>query len=232
MIKSGGTLVYDIDVVIATKNSEKYLDRCIRSVYDQTSKPSRVIVVDQASSDTTRDIAKGFAGLELLEQRGIGLPNAWNQGIESGDSEFVALIDSDDYWSPNFLTKSMDALRMNRQAEYAVAKVKFTIEGGQLPPGFRPELVNAERIGWMPGTTVFRRKVFTKVGLFPEDFTIASDIEFFARLRQSKVQMQEVPMVGLFKLMHGSNFSLNKEFSETYRKEILRVAKNSIKHAD
>jgi len=81
-MKSGGTLVYDIDVVIATKNSEKYLDRCIRSVYDQTSEPSRVIVVDQASSDATRDIARGFAGLELLEQRGIGVPNAWNQGVD------------------------------------------------------------------------------------------------------------------------------------------------------
>lgn len=221
--------VADIDVIIATKNSEKYLEQCVRSVVHQELSPSRVVVIDQSSSDSTLEIISQFDSVEIQQQVGRGIPNAWNQGITSGASEFVALIDSDDYWTPSFLQDCFTALLENPTAQYAVAHAKFILDQDRLPRGFRPELVNAEKIGWMPGTTLFRRSLFSDVGLFPEDFVIASDIEWYARLRNLSVPMIEVPRIGLYKRMHGDNSSLDSEIAQVYRKEILRVARNSVK---
>lgn len=218
-----------VHVLIATKNSDLFLEQCLRSVMEQTYLPDRVTVIDQASTDRTREIISRYAAVELREQEGIGIPGAWNQGLRMGDSEYVAFIDSDDFWVPGFLADCIDALSADRHAKYAVAQAKFILAGEKLPSGFRPELVNAERIGWMPGTTVFRRSVFTEVGLFPEDFRIASDIEWYARLRNANIPMVQIPKVGLYKRMHGGNASLDSDIAEIYRQEILRVARNSIR---
>lgn len=218
-----------IHVLIATKNSERFLEQCLHSVMDQKRLPDRVTVIDHGSSDRTWEIIHNFPFIDLQLQEGVGIPNAWNQGIRSGSSEFVAFIDSDDYWVPDFLGDCLEALRNDPTAQYAVAQAKFILSGNYLPHGFRPELVNAERIGWMPGTTVFRRIVFAEVGLFPEDFRIASDIEWYARLRNVNVPMVRIPKVGLFKRMHGDNASLDSEIAQVYRQEILRVARNNIK---
>ena len=219
----------DIHVIIATKNSEKFLEQCVRSVVNQTLLPSRIVVIDQASTDNTMEIISQFDSVEIQQQVGRGIPNAWNQGITSGVSRFVALIDSDDYWTPTFLNDCFNALLHDSTAQYAVAHAKFILDQDRLPRGFRPELVNAEKIGWMPGTTLFRRTLFSEVGLFPEDFVIASDIEWYARLRNLSVPMIEVPKIGLYKRMHDDNSSLDSDIAQVYRQEILRVARNSVK---
>jgi len=218
-----------IQVVIATRNSDLYLDQCLRSVLEQDFPPVLVTVVDQMSQDRTREIVSSFEMVGLQDQTGTGIPQAWNQGIKSANTEFVAMIDSDDYWVPTFLSDSMAALSSNPATQYAVARAKFFIVSEEAPSGFRPELVDAERVGCMPGTTLFRRSIFSEVGLFPEDFRIASDIEWFARLRSANVPFVKVDCLGLHKRMHGENFSLSANFAHTYREEILRVARNRIK---
>lgn len=218
-----------IQVVIATKNSDRFLNQCLASVVEQTFPPSRITVVDQASADKTREIVAGFSRIELQDQLGSGIPQAWNQGIQSAHTEFVAMIDSDDYWVPTFLSDAIAVLQENPSAEYVVARAKYVVNSERVPPGFRPELIDQERIGWMPGTTLFRRTIFSRVGYFPEDFQIASDIEWYARLRSDSISFAEMEKLALYKRMHGENFSLSKDFAQTYRKEILRVARNRIK---
>lgn len=218
-----------VHVLIATKNSDQYFEQCLMSVVEQEYLPDRVTVIDQSSTDYTREIVKSFKNVELCDQIGTGIPGAWNQGLRLGNSEFVAFLDSDDYWVPGFLAECINALRTNPDAQYALAQAKFILDGDKLPSGFRPDLVNAERIGWMPGTTVFRRGVFAQVGFFPEDFRIASDIEWYSRLRNAQVPMIQIPQIGLYKRMHGGNASLDGDIAEVYRQEILRVARNNIR---
>lgn len=219
----------EIQVVIATKNSERYLSECLESVVQQDLPPVKVTVVDQASGDSTRNIASLFNLVEVQDQLGTGIPQAWNQGIQSANTEFVAMIDSDDYWAPTFLSDTFTALTSHPTAMYAVARAKFLVPATHIPRGFRAELVNAEKFGWMPGTTLVRRAVFGEIGGFPEDFRIASDIEWFGRLRTSKIPYVTSEGVGLYKRMHGDNFSLSTEFADIYRTEILRIARGRIR---
>lgn len=219
----------DLTVVIATKNSEQYFDQCLESVTSQTVQPREIIVIDAHSTDRTEEIARSHSNVRFQKQSGQGLANAWNQGLQLVSSEFTAMIDSDDFWDKGFLGNCVQALAENPEALLAVSYSKFLIEAGHLPRGFRPELIGVEDIGWMPGSTVFRTQIFDVVGYFPEDLVIATDIEWFSRIRQLDVPHVKVPKPGLYKRMHGENFSLDPEYSDQYRSEILKVARNNIK---
>lgn len=216
---------FDIDVVIATSNSERYLEECLLSVVKQFPPVRAIHIVDNASTDSTREIAARFESIHWHTQSGHGLAQAWNQGIRATTAEVIAMIDSDDYWAPNFLSVASQALHIHPSALCAVAMTNFFVDLAEVPAGFREELEGAARVGWMPGVTLFRREVFERVGMFPEDLLITSDIDWFARFREMRLPHVEVPIVGLNKRIHGMNLSLNANEAATYRREILRIAR-------
>lgn len=215
-----------IDVVLATRQSALFLADCLESIRAQGIAGTKVTIIDAHSTDGTREIASQAANVVVIEQSGSGLAQAWNQGIRAGSHDFVAIIDSDDYWSPDFLRSCLSEFKTSPWAQCVITKVKFVLASHHIPIGFRPELVDAERIGWMPGATLFRRSVFEHVGLFPEDMMIASDIEWFARLRENGVPIVLLETVGLYKRIHESNLSLSGAAPEVYRREVLRVARS------
>lgn len=214
-----------IDVVMATRNSERYLEQCLDSIVAQAIPDLRLTIVDASSTDSTRVIASRMASAVTIDQTGQGLAQAWNQGIRAGTRHVIAMIDSDDYWAPGYLKAAWTALLASPDAECVTAKAKFVVDSDHLPPGFRRDLVDAERIGWMPGTTVFRRSILERVGYFPEDHEIASDIEWFARVREHSSTIVQLPMVGLYKRIHGDNLSLGGSDPSVYHRELLRVAR-------
>lgn len=218
-----------IDVVVATRNSERFLEQCLGSIVAQGIPDVRITIVDASSTDGTRAIASQVAEAVVIDQTGQGLAQAWNQGIRAGTRDVIAMIDSDDYWSPDFLWASWSALQASPAAECVTAKAKFVLDAEHLPPGFRRDLVDAERIGWMPGTTVFRRSLLERVGYFPEDHQIASDIEWFARVREQSSTIVQLPMVGLYKRIHGENLSLGGTDLSVYHQELLRVARARVR---
>jgi glycosyltransferase involved in cell wall biosynthesis len=218
----------NVSVVIATKNSGDFLRECLESIDSQSLVPSEVFVIDAGSTDATRQIASDFTWAQVQQQVGKGLPNAWNQGLKIVAGEFIAMIDSDDYWVPEFLDRCVGSLTEQPAASLALAKVKFFTPQGSSTENLRPELNGLETIGNMPGATVFRRSLLDQIGFFPEEFIIASDIEWFARIRESNIVSVELPFLGLHKRMHDKNFSLDPTFKDIYQKEILQIARRRI----
>ncbi len=218
-----------VDVVMATRNSERFLEQCLISIESQGVPDIRITIIDAGSTDQTRAIAARFGAAVVIPQTGSGLAQAWNQGIQAGNRDIVAMIDSDDTWTPQFLHSALTALVDAPHAQCAMAQAKFVLDSPTPPLGFRPDLVNAERIGWMPGTTVFRRTIFQRLGYFPEDMQIASDIEWFARLREQGLPIVQLPLVGLYKRIHEGNLSLSGSDPSVYRKELLQIARARLK---
>ncbi len=218
-----------VDIVVATRNSERFLQQCLESIIAQGIPEIQITIVDQQSTDRTRSIAAQVESAVVVDQSGQGLAQAWNQGLRAGSRPVVAMIDSDDYWAPGYLSAAVRALQERPDAQCAMAQARFELASPDVPPGFRANLVDSEQIGWMPGTTVFRRTIFDHLGYFPEELQIASDIEWFARLRQTGLPIVQLPMVGLHKRIHGGNLSLNGFAPSTYHSEILQVARRRLK---
>ena len=103
-----------VTVVIPTFNSARTIKRALDSVSAQTVLPSHVIVVDNASTDSTVDIVENLSvnsrfKVELVRQpRNTGPGAARNAGWDLVRTQFVAFLDSDDSWHPTKLERQLD----------------------------------------------------------------------------------------------------------------------------
>ena len=88
-------------VVIPVFNSEKYIDRCLNSIINQTYKNIEIIIIDDGSSDRSYEIcekkSKKDKRIKLIKQANKGVSFARNLGIEESKGDFIVFVDSDDY---------------------------------------------------------------------------------------------------------------------------------------
>ena len=90
-----------VTVIIPMHNSSKHIVKCLESVINQIYKTIEIIVVDDASSDNSLELVKNINDnrikvIELKENIGAGI--ARNKGIEVATGDYIAFLDSDDYW--------------------------------------------------------------------------------------------------------------------------------------
>ncbi|MGH7156958.1 MAG: glycosyltransferase family 2 protein [Candidatus Saccharimonadales bacterium] len=95
----------DITVIIPCHNYEDYLGDAIESVLGQTHKPSRIIVIDDGSTDGSRKVAKRYAdrGVELISKDNSGVIATKNLGIELTTTSWTVFLDADDILEPEYL---------------------------------------------------------------------------------------------------------------------------------
>lgn len=99
-----------VSVITPVYNSERFLSDMIDSVCNQTYKDWELILVDDCSSDNSREIIKNYMQIDsrikyyLLDENS-GAAVARNYALEKADGRFIAYLDSDDLWKPDKLEK-------------------------------------------------------------------------------------------------------------------------------
>lgn len=99
-----------VSIIIPTYNRADKVGNAIRSAQQQVYKNIQLIVVDDGSSDGTRELLRDWPGIEYVYQKNAGQADARNTGYAAARGEFIASLDSDDHWNPDFLQKCMDAM--------------------------------------------------------------------------------------------------------------------------
>ncbi len=100
--------------------------------------------------------------------------------------------------------------------------------GFPIPPGFRARLLDSDQLAQMPSSVLARRTVFDRIGTFDTRWPIASDIDWFARVKDSGLRVAVVPDVLVEKRVHDANLStlagaqLNGELVELLRESVVR----------
>jgi len=110
-----------ICAIIPAHNSQATLGRALASVRAQTLPVSRLVVVDDASTDATSEIAKNFKGMnvEVVRlDRNVGAAAARNRGIAAATTELVAFLDADDEWLPTKLEKQAMVITANDKVSF------------------------------------------------------------------------------------------------------------------
>jgi GT2 family glycosyltransferase len=100
-----------VTVTIVTYNSRRYIGACLEAVLEQTGVPFEVVVVDNASTDNTRQILDRFGDRirVVCNSRNVGFASAQNQAIKSSESEWVLALNPDVLLIPSFLEKLVEA---------------------------------------------------------------------------------------------------------------------------
>jgi glycosyltransferase involved in cell wall biosynthesis len=111
-----------ISVVIPCYNHGKYLPDAINSVLSQNHKNVEIIVVDDGSTDCTKDVVNdryaGVGPVKYIYQRNQGLSAARNTGIDHSNGKYFVFLDADDWLVENALTTNMSFLQVNKLAAF------------------------------------------------------------------------------------------------------------------
>ena len=97
-----------ISVIIPVYNGERYLGRCLDSVLGSACRDFEVIVVDDGSTDGSRQLALAYTKRDervkvIFQAENQGVSAARNRGIEASSGEWIVFVDADDQISPDFL---------------------------------------------------------------------------------------------------------------------------------
>jgi len=93
-----------VSVIIVTYNRAQFLKDAIQSVLNQTYRNIQLILVDDGSTDNTKELAEAYPFIEYHYKNNGGQASARNLGFKYAKGDFVACLDSDDMWYPDFLT--------------------------------------------------------------------------------------------------------------------------------
>ena len=97
-----------VSVVIPSFNNGAYVGQAVESVLSQGYEDLEIIVVDDGSTDNTREVLTAYQdSVSYIYQDNSGAPVARNTGISAAKGEYIAFLDSDDTWEPGSLSTRM-----------------------------------------------------------------------------------------------------------------------------
>jgi hypothetical protein len=221
-----------LSIIIPCYNDHLYLDQAINSAYQQTYDNKEIIVVDDGSNFTTKEIIKKIEHkIDLLiSQENSGVSNAKNNGVKAASGKYILIHDSDDYFEPTFAEKAIEILRCRPEIKNVTCHARwfwndknfkiFIPEGGNI---HRFLLFNASI-----GNSIFTKSRFLEINGFDENMEHGyEDWEFFIRLHKDGGDTYVIPEVLFHYRKKGNSRSTR---AANYKFELLEYI--YLKHQD
>ncbi|HLW70817.1 MAG TPA: glycosyltransferase [Candidatus Binataceae bacterium] len=185
-------------VIIPAFNAAATIARTVECVLAQTSSDFEIIVVDDGSTDSTREVLERYAAqIRIVSQANRGLSAARNAGASLARARWLALLDADDTWTADKLEEIARALPLYPDAVMLFSDaICFDLSGTIAHGPFMPpqlahapsrEEMMAGRFQILPSSAVIRRDTWERAGGFSEEFHGASGFEdawFWLLLRE------------------------------------------------
>ncbi len=220
----------EVSVLIPTYNRKHFIGKAIESVLNQTYRDYELIIVDDGSTDGTYEwIAATYPSIRLARwEVNRGATVVLNEGIRLTRGEFVAFLDSDDRWKPNYLEEQVKALKANPDAVTAYCNyTEIKRDGSQVDINLKPmkmypnmtHLLLMDNVIHSMSLVVVRREALLKVGGVNEKLKISYDRELQLRMLYLG-KIVHVPQTLMVKVMHDGNLVGNYW---RWSKEVLMV---------
>ncbi len=194
-----------ISIVIPVYNGEEFIAEAIQSALAQDYRPIEVIVVDDGSTDRTRDMVRKFPAVTLVEQSHRGAGAARNAGVRASTAQFIAFLDADDLWIPEKLSRQIERLTSDDDMEAVFGHV---IQFHDQRPG-ESEAMSSP----IPGTMLIRRAAFDRIGFFSEELTELEGVDWLLRAKEKNLRTITLSDVVYRRRIHARNRGIaNRDF--------------------
>lgn len=185
-------------VVIPLYNKEKSIVNTINSVLIQTYPYFELIIVNDGSTDSSLKIVESIKDnrIRIINQKNGGVSNARNNGIKKSKYEWIAFLDGDDEWLPNFLITILHLIEKFPEAYIYNTRFSFGISNAnsennisqgnsndRILIDYFDECINNYKIH--SSSVVVKRSCFSQVGYFNENLTHGEDLEMWIRLSKN-----------------------------------------------
>jgi glycosyltransferase involved in cell wall biosynthesis len=209
-----------VSVIIPAYNAMQYLPETLDSVLLQTYTNYEIIIVNDGSSDSIVEWAPQYkdSRIRLITQVNQGVSAARNKGIENSTGEYIAFLDADDLWAPEYLEKQVNYLDNYPHVGVTYTWTKLIDEDGNSIN--RVFASHASGMIWKKllgndvistgSSAVVRRQCVNKVGGFDIQLAHAEDLDFWLRIaKEYEFAVIKEPLVSY--RQHPYNVTKNRE---------------------
>jgi len=205
---SASTAPLGVSTIIPTWNRRDLVMRAIDCALEQAEDVDEVIVVDDGSTDGTREALTARYGTRIRchHQANAGVSAARNAGMALARGRYIALLDSDDLWRPGKTALQRQWLDAHPEFGMVLCDViRVDADGAPYDTFVRREVLRED--GWalrwllanpslVPASAMFRREVFEATGGFDTSLRTAEDIDFHLRVaKRFRIGVVEAPLV-------------------------------------
>lgn len=198
-----------VSIIMPCYNGEAFLADAINSVLGQTFQQFELIVVDDGSTDRSSEILASHGDrIRVIRQANQGVSAARNAGIEAAQGDFIAFLDADDYWEPDFLDDMVEGMA---DPQTAIAYCGWQNVGvGQGKPYVPPDYEGTDKMHHLlrfaslwPIHAILIRRGLMPAGLpFNPAYPACEDYDLWLRIA-SFHRIQLVPRVLAYYRKHG-----------------------------
>jgi GT2 family glycosyltransferase len=225
-----------VTVLIVNWNGEQFLERCLTALLAQTVTPYEIILVDNASTDGSLEIARRFPSVRLLAQNSnTGFARGNNLAINAAaaGSEWIALLNPDAFPEPRWLEECLLSAQLNPQFDIFASKLLNAADPTVLDgagdayhvsglvwrtahgiPASALQGSEYEVFSSCAAAALYRRSALLEVGGFDEDFfCYVEDVDLGFRLRLAGYRCLYVPKSVVHHVGSGATGGKNSDFS-------------------
>lgn len=174
-----------VSVILTTYNraSTGFLEQAIESVLNQTFKDFELLIVDDGSTDNTKEVCRKYLSYERVKyiyQKNRGLAGARNIGIKKSLGKYICFLDDDDVWLPEKLATQISFIENLDDPKFGLCHTALKLidqngkETGEVQShdasGYIFEELLCENIVDGPSSVLIPKFVFDDIGLFDENF--------------------------------------------------------------
>lgn len=201
-----------VTIVVPVYKVEKYIDKCINSILNQTYKNLEIILVDDGSPDTCKEICDNYAKqdirIKVIHKENGGLSDARNAGIDVATGRFISFVDSDDYIDSEYIELLYRSITKDK-SDMAISSHKVIYENGTILEKATGEesILNSKEV---------LKRILYDDGIDLSAWAKLYKIELFQEIRYPKGRLFE-DAATTYKLIDKSNqISINSKSTYNY----------------
>lgn len=203
-----------VSVIIPVHDGAAFLPDAVASVRSQTRPPDEIVVVDDASTDGSGEIAAALgADIRVIRHDdNRTLPGARNTGVEACTGDIVVFLDVDDLWAPDKTERQLAILTQLPDVSIVVGhthKMRLVASG---PDGHQFDRWGEPELLLSMGATAIRRPTYDLVGGYDTSLAFTCDWDWFMRARELGIAIRTHADVVQFYRRHDHNLTEDAEY--------------------
>lgn len=228
-----------LSIIIPNYNKSKYISQTLDSILEQTLLPDEIIVVDDCSTDNSREILKAYEekypGLVFVcyLPENHGVQYARNYGAAQSTSEYITFIDSDDFYcNKNKLRNEMEYAEKNRivcsdylffnqqKNEYKEVKYRTTdkLEFSLIPIGC---MIEAKHILLWPYAYIVSKEAFDRIKGYDFEYCLYEDLDILIKLMLCGLKIKRIKSLGrAYRINDNTTNHLSEQQAERHKKAL------------
>ncbi len=216
-----------VSVIMPVYNGADYIGQAIESVLTQDYSSFEIIVIDDGSTDETREIVQGChdGRIRYLRQQNRGVSHARNFGIRSAKGQFIMPLDADDMMAPAFISRHLAEFEKHPEADLVYCDVLLIDErSNPIRIMNKPEYQDRRhlirdmfRAGHpvVPFRLGIRKSVFDKIGFYDEDLIVGEDYDMMRRFIKAGLKIHHLNEPLHLRRTHAESLSRNYSSHKT-----------------